>query len=105
MRKIALVARREYMENVRTKGFWIGVLAFPLILALSVVVPILLIGTKQARTYAVIDHSGFVLKEVEKGILAEDLGIVLRARRRAIATAVRLGSACRPRSGQPRRAM
>ena len=79
MRKIALVARREYMENVRTKGFWIGVLAFPLILALSVVVPILLIGTKQARTYAVIDHSGFVLKEVEKGILAEDLGIVLRA--------------------------
>ena len=42
MRKIALVARREYMEHVRTKGFWIGVLAFPLILALSVVVPILL---------------------------------------------------------------
>ena len=78
MRKIALVARREYMEHVRTKGFWIGVLAFPLILALSVVVPVLLSGTKQARTYAVIDHSGFVLQEVEKGILAEDLGIVLR---------------------------
>ena len=35
MRKIALVARREYAEHVRTKGFWIGVLAFPLILALS----------------------------------------------------------------------
>ena len=78
MRKIALVARREYAEHVRTKGFWIGVLAFPLILALSVVVPVLLSGTKQARTYAVIDHSGFVLQEVEKGILAEDLGIVLR---------------------------
>ena len=62
MRKIALVARREYMENVRTKGFWIGVLAFPLILALSVVVPVLLSETKQARTYAVIDHSGFVLQ-------------------------------------------
>ena len=78
MRKIALVARREYAEHVRTKGFWIGVLAFPLILALSVAVPVLLSGTKQARTYAVIDHSGFVLQEVEKGILAEDLGIVLR---------------------------
>ena len=78
MRKIALVAQREYAEHVRTKGFWIGVLAFPLILALSVAVPILLSGTKQARTYAVIDHSGFVLQEVEKGILAEDLGIVLR---------------------------
>ncbi len=78
MRKIALVAQREYMEHIRTKGFWIGVLAFPLILALSVVMPILLSETKQARTYAVIDHSGFVLKEVEAGILAEDLGIVLR---------------------------
>lgn len=79
MRKIALVARREYMEHVRTKGFWIGVLALPLLLALSVAVPVLLSETKQARTYAVIDHSGFVLQEVEKGILAEDLGIVLRA--------------------------
>ena len=78
MRKVALVARREYIEHVRTKGFWIGVLAFPLILALSVVVPLLLSETKQARTYAVIDHSGFVLREVEKGILAEDLGMVLR---------------------------
>ena len=29
MRKIALVAQREYAEHVRTKGFWIGVLAFP----------------------------------------------------------------------------
>ena len=78
MRKIALVARREYMDHIRTKGFWLGVLAFPLILALSVVVPILLSETKQARTYAVIDHSGFVLAEVEKGILAEDLGVVMR---------------------------
>ena len=29
MRKIVLVARREYMEHVRTKGFWIGVLGLP----------------------------------------------------------------------------
>lgn len=79
MRKIALVARREYMDHVRTKGFWIGVLAFPLIFALSAVAPVLLSETKQARTYAVIDHSGFVLAEVEKGILAEDLAVVLRA--------------------------
>ena len=29
MRKIALVAQREYAEHIRTKGFWLGVLAFP----------------------------------------------------------------------------
>lgn len=79
MRKIALVAWREYLDNVRTKGFWIGILAFPLIIALSATVPFLLTKAKEARTYAVLDHSGFVLKEVEKRVLAEDLGVVLEA--------------------------
>ena len=77
MRKIGLVAWREYMDNVRTKGFWIGILAFPLIIALSATVPILLAKAKEARTYAVLDHSGFVLAEVEKQIFADDLGVVL----------------------------
>ena len=79
MRKIGLVARREYMDNVRTKGFWVGILAFPLIIALSVTVPVLLTKAKEARTYAVLDHSGFALAEVEKRILADDLGVVLEA--------------------------
>ena len=29
MRKIRLVAIREYLDNVRTKAFWIGILALP----------------------------------------------------------------------------
>ena len=79
MRKIGLVAWREYMDNVRTKGFWIGILAFPLIIVLSATVPILLTEAKEARNYAVLDHSGFALAEVEKRILADDLGVVLEA--------------------------
>ena len=79
MRKIALVAWREYMDNVRTKGFWIGILAFPLLIALGATVPVLLTQAKEARTYAVLDQSGFVLAEVEKRILAEDLRQVLAA--------------------------
>ena len=43
-----LVARREYAENVKTKAFIIGVLAFPVVLGLAVGVPILL--EKQAGT-------------------------------------------------------
>ena len=69
MNKVALVVWREYMENVRTKGFWIGILSLPLIFALSATVPFLLTKAKDARTYAVLDHSGFVLAEVEKKIL------------------------------------
>ena len=79
MRKIALVAWREYMDNVRTKGFWIGILAFPLLISLGATVPVLLTQAKEARTYAVLDQSGFVLAEVEKRILAEDLRQVLAA--------------------------
>src|SRR5262249_55266781 len=30
------VAQREYLENVRTKTFWIGILAFPAIFAISI---------------------------------------------------------------------
>ena len=79
MRKIGLVAWREYMENVRTKGFWIGILAFPVLIALGATVPVLLTKAKEARTYGVLDQSGFMLAEVEKRILAEDLQQVLAA--------------------------
>jgi ABC-2 type transport system permease protein len=42
MRCAFLVAWREYAENVKTRGFWVGLLLFPLIVFLSVEVPILL---------------------------------------------------------------
>ena len=32
MRMILLIAVREYAENVKTKGFWAGILLFPIIL-------------------------------------------------------------------------
>ena len=41
-RRLWLIARREYIENVKTKAFIIGVLAFPVILGLAVGIPILL---------------------------------------------------------------
>ena len=74
MHNIYLVARREFLENLRTKTFWIGIVSFPLIIGLAGGVPILLSKAKEARTYAVIDRSGFLLQEVEEEILRDDLG-------------------------------
>ena len=34
--KVFLVAQREYLENVRTKTFWLGILAFPAIFAIAI---------------------------------------------------------------------
>ncbi len=76
--KTYLIARREWLENIRTKTFWIGMLAFPIILTLALVVPTLLEKSKSARTYTVIDRSGWLFEEViERGEIS-DLGRILQ---------------------------
>jgi len=59
MKYAALVARREYVENAKTKGFWIGILTFPLVLILMIQVPVWLEkkGTP-TRYFALVDQSG-----------------------------------------------
>jgi len=64
MRRIWLVAQREYLENVRTKSFWIGIFLLPVILVLSIVVPVLMEKTRKARHFAVLDRSGWVTDAV-----------------------------------------
>lgn len=78
MRKILLVAQREFFDNARTKGFWIGVFIFPVMLTLALVVPTLLEKTKDARHYAVVDQSGWLLPAVERRAEANDLGELLK---------------------------
>ena len=55
-----LVARREFLDTVRTKTFWIGILSFPVILGLAVVVPMWLERSADVRRYAVVDRSGWL---------------------------------------------
>lgn len=64
MRRPWLVAQREFLENVRTKGFWIGIFVLPLLLTLSVVMPAVLEKLRKPRPFAVVDHSGWVLETV-----------------------------------------
>lgn len=75
--KSLLVAQREYMENLRTKTFWIGILFFPVIVVMAIVVPMLLERAKDARKYAVIDHSGWLLERVEDRATMPDMEKVL----------------------------
>lgn len=77
MNRGLLVARHEYVEMVRTKAFWLGLLAFPIIIGLAIAVPMLLESTKKARIYAVVDHSGFLGEAVEARVYADDLHRVL----------------------------
>lgn len=39
MNRAFLVTQREYLENVRTKGFWIGIMMLPIMLAMAATIP------------------------------------------------------------------
>lgn len=66
MKYAALVARREYVENAKTKGFWIGMLLFPALLFLSIQVPVWLKEkATPVRYYVLVDQSGSLAPAVE----------------------------------------
>lgn len=59
MRKILLIALREYGENAKTKGFWIGILMLPAILFLSFQIPVFLeTKGRPSRHFVLVDYSG-----------------------------------------------
>src|SRR5882724_1406703 len=64
-----LVAWREYAENAKTKGFWIGIFLLPIILFLSIQAPLWLDknGTP-VRHYVLVDQSGHFEAVVESAM-------------------------------------
>ena len=72
MNRTGLVAFREYLENVRTKGFWIGILMMPITLVIAGVMPMLVDSTREAKLFAVIDDAD-LLPGVETRIRERDL--------------------------------
>jgi ABC-2 type transport system permease protein len=68
MRKILSVIKREYLQIVRTKGFIIGTILGPVLMAAFIVVPIVvsLVSVDKQEVVGVVDLSGVVLTEMEK---------------------------------------
>ena len=56
--KTLLVAQREYLENVRTKTFWLGIFIVPVMIAGVVGVSVLLEKLKEVQRYSVVDLGG-----------------------------------------------
>lgn len=57
MKYVWLVAMREFAENAKTKGFWIGILMFPLMLYAGIKVPTLLNEQVPTRFFVLVDQS------------------------------------------------
>lgn len=69
MRFAFLVAWREYAENAKTKGFWLGILLVPIIIFFSAQVPIWL-ETKgtPTRHFVLVDQSGLLGSVIESRV-------------------------------------
>ena len=83
MKRAFLVTQREYLENVRTKGFWIGIMIMPIMLVLAATIPFIVESTREAKKYAVIDHSGWLLETVARKIDASDFAVFLQVKSQA----------------------
>lgn len=55
--KTMMVAAREYIENIRTKTFWVGILMFPVVWAAALFIPALLTKAKGVQKYAIVDQT------------------------------------------------
>ena len=78
MNMIRLIAWREYIENIKTKGFWAGILLFPVIFAAMYFLQTALSNSTPTRYYVFIDQTGEYGTAVESAIEREHQRRLLR---------------------------
>lgn len=62
---IRIVARREYLQRIRSKGFWIGTVIFPLFaVAMTVLPSLLLMRSRTSQQIVVLDDTGRVAAQL-----------------------------------------
>lgn len=62
---IRIVARREYLQRIRTKGFWIGTVIFPVFaVAMTVLPSVFLMRSKTDHKVVVIDETGRIAPQL-----------------------------------------
>jgi ABC-2 type transport system permease protein len=68
MQKILSVIKREYFQIIRTKGFIIGTILGPVLMAAFIVVPVVVqfIAVDQQEKIGIIDESGEIFMDLEK---------------------------------------
>ncbi len=79
MSVIRLIAWREYLENVRTKGFWAGILLLPLMVTGVFLIQSTLSESAPTRYYLLVDQSGQYRDTVESAVELEHQRRVLQS--------------------------
>ena len=79
MRNAFLIAWREYAENAKTRGFWLGLWLFPAILFLSIQVPIWLERRGTVRYFVLVDQSRSLAPMINSALEQDRQKVVLKA--------------------------
>jgi ABC-2 type transport system permease protein len=75
MHKLLMVIRREYLERIRKRSFWLGTLLFPLLMLALILVQFLLADLEgnEQRTIAFVDATGKLAEPFQKRLADEKL--------------------------------
>lgn len=90
MRHTLLIARREFVENAKTKGFWIGIFILPVIIGIGIGISTWLARAESSRHFVLVDQSGAFAESIERSVeqdyqrsVLQALGQYVRQNRRA----------------------
>lgn len=76
MHKTLMILRREYLESVRKKMFWIGTLGFPFLMValFGLSIGAQLLNPESQKTFAVLDPSGVLADPLADRLAENELG-------------------------------
>lgn len=72
MSRLLKIARREYLAYVRTVGFWLSIIALPLVIGISGLAPLMMMKTAKPERLAIVDLTGQNLGPAVAKSLVED---------------------------------
>ena len=69
-RNVAIIARREYVSRIQTKGFWIGTVLLPLLMVAMTLLPTLLLSrAKSSLRLTLVDQTGKLAAPLQDRLL------------------------------------
>ena len=61
MSRLLKIARREYLAYVRTVGFWLSIVALPLVIGITALAPLMMMKAAKPERLAIVDLTGQTL--------------------------------------------
>lgn len=79
LHNVGLIAKREFIANVRTKAFWISALSVPVVAVVGGAMAAFVADIRSVESYAVVDQSGWVHDATRRHVIASDVDAALNA--------------------------